>query len=150
MRVAASCLALALLLAPATAASQEHADHPDLQADIAKGTAAWQAAFNSGDGAAVAALYTDDAALLPPGGDPVRGLEAIQAYWTGAASTGETFALTTVEVTGHGDMAVEVGTYSGAGADGAHTDHGKFMVLWMKVDGTWKMHRDMWNSSMMP
>ena len=150
MRAMAWFLTLVLLTAPASAMSQEHADHTDMQSAIAKGSAAWQAAFNAGDGAAVAALYTSDASLLPPGGDPVQGREAIQGFWTEATSTGGTFSLETVEVAGHGDMAVEIGTYSGTGADGAHTDHGKYMVLWKKVDGAWKMHRDMWNSSMTP
>ncbi len=33
----------------------------------------WGAAFNKGDAAAVAAMYTDDADVLPPGSDMVKG-----------------------------------------------------------------------------
>jgi hypothetical protein len=37
--------------------------------------------FNAGDIASVAALYTEDAVVLPPGADMVEGRSAIQAFW---------------------------------------------------------------------
>src|SRR5215510_1551513 len=37
--------------------------------------------FNQNDAAAVAALYTEDAVLLPPETDPVYGREAIEKYF---------------------------------------------------------------------
>jgi ketosteroid isomerase-like protein len=46
------------------------------------------AAFNAGDGATVASLYTEDAALYPPGGERVDGRSAIQAFWQGAIDSG--------------------------------------------------------------
>ena len=39
------------------------------------------AAFNKGDAAAVAAMYTEDAYVLPPGADIVKGRNAIEALW---------------------------------------------------------------------
>ena len=42
-------------------------------------------AFNAGDAAAVAALYTDDAVILPPGAEMMKGKNAIRAFWKGAA-----------------------------------------------------------------
>jgi ketosteroid isomerase-like protein len=33
-------------------------------------------------------------------------------------------------------------------ADGKHLDHGRFMTLYRKVDGGWKIYRDISNSSM--
>ena len=44
---------------------------------IAEGGLSWEKAYNSGDGAAVAALYTTDGALLPPGGARVEGQQAV-------------------------------------------------------------------------
>jgi hypothetical protein len=46
------------------------------------------AAFNGGDGAGVAALYAEDAAVLPPDGARVDGRDAIQAFWQGAIDGG--------------------------------------------------------------
>jgi len=38
-------------------------------------------AFNKGDAAAVAAMYTEDAYVLPPGAEMVKGRNAIEALW---------------------------------------------------------------------
>ena len=74
-------LTLAVLL-PASAMAGE------VRAHIDAGTVKWVAAFNAGDGAAVAALYSEDAVLLPPGGERVDGRAAIQTFWQGAIDSG--------------------------------------------------------------
>jgi uncharacterized protein (TIGR02246 family) len=147
MHKAVLVFALAMLALPVTALAQDD-DHGT--AEVAEVTAKWQAAYNAGDGAAVAALYTKDAALLPPNSAPVQGGEAITAFWSTAVGQGATTKLTSKEVYAMGDMAVEVGTYSGTNADGSHQDHGHFTVVYKKVDGKWMMYRDMWNSDMAP
>src|SRR5882762_9140433 len=38
------------------------------------------AAFNKGDAAAIATMYTDDAVVLPPGSEMVKGKTAIEAF----------------------------------------------------------------------
>jgi len=55
------------------------------KATIEKPNDAWTAAFNKGDAAAVAAMYTEDAYVLPPGSDMVKGRSAIEAFWRQAA-----------------------------------------------------------------
>lgn len=138
-------LYLALLAAPATLSGQ------DAEAAIAEIQEKWIAGYNAGDAAAVAALYTEDAMLLPPNSEPVEGRDAIRAYWQSFMdqAPGSTVNLTTEEVHAPGgDMAVEVGGYVSTGPDGGHLDHGTFMVLYKKTDGGWKMYRDAFNSSM--
>ena len=144
MRRAGLLLAMALLMLPTAALAQYDEKKPD----ISKVTAEWQAAYNAGDGAAIAALYTEDGMLMPPNSAPVDGREAIAAFWTQAVAAGGSTELTTKEVYGSGDMAVEIGMYSGTNADGTHSDHGHFAVIYKKVDGKWMMYRDMWNSDM--
>ncbi|MBV9590802.1 MAG: nuclear transport factor 2 family protein, partial [Hyphomicrobiales bacterium] len=39
------------------------------------------AAFNKGDAAAIGAMYTEEAVVLPAGSPLVRGREAIQNFW---------------------------------------------------------------------
>lgn len=45
----------------------------DLRAEIEQRNQEFMDAFNRGDAAGVAAAYTDDARVLPPGGNPVSG-----------------------------------------------------------------------------
>ena len=55
--------------------------------------------------------------------------------------------LETVELESQGDLAVEVGRYILAGADGGAIDNGKYIVVWHHDGGTWKLHRDIWTTS---
>jgi hypothetical protein len=48
----------------------------------------FQDAFNRGDAAAVAQLYTPDAAVLPPDAPRADGREAIQRFWRDAIDGG--------------------------------------------------------------
>ena len=123
----------------------------EAQAAITEAIDLWEAAWNAGDAAGMVALYTDDAMLLPPGGEPVSH-EAIQAFWQDAIDeqAGVQIALETLEVDSYGDVAIEVGSYVFTDADGGHIDHGKYVVMWKNVDGSWRLTRDIWNSSMTP
>jgi uncharacterized protein (TIGR02246 family) len=147
MRSAALVVCAAVLAFPSTVLGQ--AD-PDAQVGVKEGGMAWAAAWNAGNAAGIAALYSYDARLLPPNGDEVQGREAIEAYWQSAieAVPGVRVTLETKELHNLGDVAVEVGSYANTGADGEHVDHGKYLVVWMLKDGTWQMARDIWNSSM--
>lgn len=112
---------------------------------------AWEAAVSRGDGAAVAALYTSDGQLLPVQNDFVTGTEAIRAFWQGAFDAGiKGASLETVEFESYGNSAHEVGKYKLLDADGKVLDHGKLIVIWKKDGRTWKLHRDIWTTSVAP
>ena len=121
------------------------------RAAIEKQNAAFSAAFARGDAAALAAAYTDDAIVLPPDAEMVRGKAGIEALWKGLISAGaKSLALTTVDVQSSGALAVETGTGilkiqpSGAAEQ---TQSAKYVVVWKRqADGSWKLHRDMWNA----
>ena len=106
--------------------------------------------LNGGDAAGVAAHYTDDAAVLPPNAAKVEGREGIQVVWQGVIDADiRDVALTTEEVDAFGDLANEVGTISATapGEDGGRVPlFGKYVAVWKRGgDGTWRMHRDIWN-----
>jgi ketosteroid isomerase-like protein len=56
--------------------------------------------------------------------------------------------LESVEVEGHGDTAIEVGKYTLHDEGGQPLDEGKYIVIYKQEDGEWKLHRDIFNSSM--
>ena len=95
-------------------------------------------------------LYSDDALVLPPNSDIVRGTGAIGEFWQGMFDRGVTAVnLETVDVEPAGDAAVEVGRYRVMAGE-ALADHGKYLVVWKKQAGEWKLHRDIWNTSQPP
>ena len=141
-RIAVGLVALALA-SPLPAFAQG-----DLRAQIEKVGKAWEKAYNAGDPAGVAALYTKDAMVMAPGAEPATGTKAIQELFAKDMAGGVKNALTTEDVVGVGEYAVEKGKYVATSSDGKHLDHGPYVTLFKKEGGAWKLHRDIWNSSM--
>jgi ketosteroid isomerase-like protein len=111
----------------------------------------FEAAVSRGDGPGVAALYTSSAQLLPTQSDFVTGTEAIGHFWQAAFDSGmKGVSLVTLEVEKHGDTAYEVGKLEIRGADGKVLDRAKYVVIWKKEATSWKLHRDIWTTSVVP
>jgi uncharacterized protein (TIGR02246 family) len=141
-------LGLAVLALTAPLSAEAQAGPPALRAEITKLSQAWQAAYNAADATALAALYSPDATVMPPGGEPVTGSAAIKAFFAGDVATGATNTLTISDVVGSADLAVEIGKWVAQAKDGKHLDHGSYVTVYRKVSGGWKIYRDTWNSSM--
>ena len=105
-----------------------------------------------GDAAAAAALFTEDAYLLPPNSELLQGKQATEAFWQTAWAQMKITELdtTTEELYGSGDMAYEVGKYTlkfQLESLESLEEKGKYVVIWKKMaDGTWKRHVDIWNA----
>ena len=109
----------------------------------------FMAAFDSGDAAGVAALYTENGQILPPNSDPITGKDGIKGFWQGAMDMGlKTASLETVEVEQQGDRAMEIGNYKIFVDGGQMVDHGNYLIIWKQEDGQWRLYRDIWNTSM--
>jgi len=129
-------------------APQMHEDAADVRGAVDASNRQFMDAFARGDAARIATLYADDAQLLPPGNMPVQGRADIESLWRGVlALPVKEMHLTTVELTVHGEDASEIGRYTLVGNDGRELDAGKYIVLWRKGAGGWKLYRDMWNSN---
>ncbi len=118
------------------------------KATIEKLNDVWTAAFNKGDAASVAALYTEDAYVLPPGSAMVKGRAAIEAFWRQAAQQMSDAKLTTVDVLPLGRSAArEIGTVSlKTKSQPPQEIVGKYVVVWRKVGRDWKLATDIWNT----
>lgn len=111
----------------------------------------FEATLQRKDAAALARMYTADAVLMPPGAGEVRGQEAIRQAWEGLLQLGiESVQLRMFDLTPAGEMLVEAGHATVHGPGGAVVDEGKYLVVWKQDSGTWKLYRDIWNSSRPP
>lgn len=123
----------------------------EIQAAIKAAYEVFMAAFSRGDSAALADLYTEKGQLLPTGSDVVTGKEAIQNFWQGAMDMGiKSAKLEMIELEELGDTTIEQGKYTLRGGSGNVLDRGKYIVIWKQQAGQWKLHRDIWNSSLSP
>jgi uncharacterized protein (TIGR02246 family) len=109
----------------------------------------WAEAFNKGDIASVVAMYTEDAYVLPPGGEMVKGRSAIQAFWTAASKDIGDIKLTTVDVMPLGtDAAREIGTVTARTKEQQPEEiTGKYVLVLRKVGSDWKIATDIWNEN---
>ena len=154
----APLLALALLVLGGCSVRSEHEfstrTRPEEAHDVAaitEAARAFSAAYERGDAAAMAALYTPDATIFPSGADAIAGREAIRRYWTlppGSRVTLHRSTPTAIEV--EGDAAYDHGVYEIAGERGGEAwgpTRGKYVIVWKRQpSGTWRMHLDIWNS----
>ena len=126
-----------------------------VRAQIEQATARFTETFNRGDVAAIASMYDTAGVVLAPNAPPMRGRQNIEAFWAGARQQGfKTVNLTVNSVELIGDHAIELGSYAlvfQPPGQGEMTDRGKYLVIWRRqADGTWKLYRDMFNTSMPP
>jgi uncharacterized protein (TIGR02246 family) len=134
----------------ANAASPASADEAAIRAQ----STSWEKAYNGGDAKAVAALYAENALLLPPGASGVSGRAAILEFFTkdiaGSKAAGAVFALNPkTDVGVSGNIGWESGTYK-VTVKGAVVETGKFLSVSHKRNGKWLYLRDTWNADAPP
>jgi uncharacterized protein (TIGR02246 family) len=114
--------------------------------EIATVNRQFEDAARKGDLDRLASLYTADAIALPPDGPLVKGRDAIKQMWgTVAQQIGlKDVQLKTLDFEQAGDTGYEVGEATLAVSSG--TAVVKFIVVWKKTGGQWRLHRDIWNT----
>jgi uncharacterized protein (TIGR02246 family) len=123
----------------------------DARAAIEAANAKFSEAFARGDAKALSAMYTSDAIALPPDSEMIHGNGAIGEFWKATRDGGvQSAVLTTIDVGRNGDVAYEVGKVSltiHPAENEPTTAMAKYVVVWKRqADGSWKLHRDIWNS----
>ena len=120
------------------------------RAEVGEANRRFMEAFERGDAASVAALYTEDAVALPPDGPMVSGRAMIEDFWRGLMSAGARSAnLETLRLAGSGDVLHEVGratiTIRPEGGE-TNTLTVKYVVVWERDPaGHLALAVDMWN-----
>ena len=113
----------------------------------------WLQLVKAKDAAAIASLYAEDGAVMPPNAPSGKGRTAIQKTWASMMQTPGfdlTFVPEQIIVSSSGDMALDRGTYRLAIAPNgtATTDSGKYVVVWRKIGSEWKAAADIFNSDL--
>jgi len=140
------CITICIVLFGLTSAYTK-----DFDDSVKDGNKAFREAVESHDAIALAALYHSDARVMPPNGEIVKGREEIRNFFKGMLSPSVTgIELHTQDTEKRDDLGVETGTYEVKGEQNATLDRGKYIVVWKKDDGKWKIYRDIWNSDLPP
>ena len=146
-------LTMALVLVGSLAIGPALADHPKHEFDALN--TQWVAAFKAKDFAAIEALMAPDALLLAPGAPPVQGAKAVAETWKSWGALPNVaidFGATHNEVAASGDFAYDYGSYTFAfdSDQGPFSENGKYIVVWKKIDGAWKIAADIFNNNGSP
>jgi len=143
---------LGISLAQFSCARPETFDVAQVRKSIGAAVAKYSEAIREGNLAGVVAVYTDDATMVPPDGEIVKGKQEIEELYRKIFQMGvKEIVLSTIEVGGSGDTAYEIGkTKVRIQPEGqaAMIDSTKYLVIWKRqADGIWKVHVDIWNVS---
>jgi len=148
MRLPLSAIALIIAFSGPTFAQ-------DAKSIAEQGNQKWIQAYNAGDAAALTALYSRDAALLPQGvAQPLIGPATIRKFFDDAVKqrlVKMSLPVTEARMVGP-DTLLDVGTWGGdvPAANGNAAAHisGTYLNVWIHEGSNWRLEADTWN--MMP
>jgi ketosteroid isomerase-like protein len=151
MRAAAAIAALALTLGAGACAgpTQQEFTRADRDA-IQKANADLVAGFNAGDLDRIIPLYTPESLFMPPNSPSMRGHEAVRSFYKGLLQGEATLQMESEEISGHGPIAMQSGTYvlevNGGGK--LSRDRGKYLRMLRNTGGTWRIEKSIWSSDL--
>lgn len=153
--VAGVAVIVAFRSAPQDNANSRQVSDDSVRSAIDANNNAFMQHMLAGHGDSVAALYANDANVMPPNMAPMRGMDAIRAGMNGMLQMTKptSFTLKSENVVVDGPMAIERGRYTWSEPGPNNTvvsDSGKYLVHWHKVGDRWVMKDDMWNSDNPP
>jgi ketosteroid isomerase-like protein len=119
-----------------------------VKAEIEEANANFMALVAAGDSIGLANAYTIDAKFMGAGAPSVTGRKDIQTAMAGIVNSGITSADLRLEnIYGTEDLIAEEGELTLYVGDMAVAEE-KYIVLWKKEDGKWKLFRDIFNSNL--
>lgn len=124
-------------------------DGGNLDATLRKRYDAMVQAVTKADMGQVLSLYDADAVLLPPKGNPMSGIRAVQGYFKRSFAEGKTLSetLTPTERIVSGDYVIDTVFLRASFEMKGQILHPrvKMLYIWHRgTDGQWRIARDMW------
>ena len=122
----------------------------DAKSTVARINEAWLAPYKAGDVDRLAALYTEDAMVMPAGREPLQGREAIRNFFAEDFKyfPQRSMKLKSIRVEASGSVLVDSGEYRYDGIDSegkALHITGNYNTVLKKVNGKWHTATEIWN-----
>lgn len=130
--------------------AQKYSGNPEDIELILKNIEQFSQYYMNGDYDKLANAYTQDGKILPPNTKIIEGRDAIRKRWVLPEGVEiPHHKITPKEIKIVGDYAYDLGYYEGKSRRPNGDEFpfkGKYVIVWKKVEGDWKIYLDMWNS----
>lgn len=149
-RAILSVLSLTLVVSACAGPKTDEFTLEDREA-IQKTDADLVAAFNAKDLDRIAALYDDNAEMMPPNAPSSRGRESVRTFYANMLEQGaNNLRMERVDLNGHGPLAFESGSYSieFTGKGQPSRDRGKYVQVLRNTAGHWRIEKTIWSSDL--
>ena len=103
--------------------------------------------MKKGDFEKFGSFFAEDVMFKMSGQQPLSGRAAVVQAHKPMAEQQMELIINTEEVQDFGDYAHEIGNYEIHTKDGQKVDYGHYSTLWKKIDGEWKIYRDLISTS---
>lgn len=121
----------------------------EAKAEIREKTNRFTAAHISKDTAFLNDIFTAGATIYPPNAEAVTGLTAIaQLNWDWVNYGIYEFDEVSGKMYGNGEYMIDEGTYFLRYGEENITDRGKYINIWKKDNGEWRIISNIWNTSL--
>ena len=137
--------------ASTTCTAAESFDLAAMRKVIEENNARFTRAHETGDQALIDAMFTEDAKSLPSDSEPVIGRAAISKLTADYIAFGVAeFSEETTDFYGNEELLIDQGNYVMVYGKDKTTEKGKYLNVWKKEGGTWKIYSNVWNTNAPP
>lgn len=120
----------------------------EIRTEIERANEKFMEAYRRADAKGMADLYTREGMVLPPNSESVQGHEQVQNFWKSVMDMGiKAIRLQSQELELCNDTAIEMGQALLYAEGDMEVDRSKYIVIWKRENGAWKLHRDIFNSN---
>jgi ketosteroid isomerase-like protein len=102
----------------------------------------------TGDSSGLASHYWPDAELLLDNTEVVKGKDILNAWGASIRMGIKEMTFSTTDIAGTPTLIIETGNYEIKDGKKSLMDRGKYVVVWEKRNGDWKLYRDIGSTSM--